>query len=541
MKKTLATLLVVALVASLCGVMFVSAEETNVALGKSWTTDADDSDAGTGYVGNVTDGVIEPDGKYDTSLWFGSDRRKTDDDAFAMIFDLEETYDSLSKVNLHVWPAHASGIVVPASIDVYVSADGETYTKVGSVTEFDGNAPQWVTVEFEAVAARYVKVDFVSSIEGDTGVFWFVSEIEIINVASAPVEPEPPVEPETPATEGVSANVTVGSLAFDESALAKLFDGNDAAGATAFGDAGFVSFENKGFTHTDGVDAAVEAAVELVRDLGSVQAISKITLNAFKDSNSMIALPSVKFYVSIDGVNYYEINSGNLVKAADDAAETTTAALTADFSTRIAVNARYVKAVATFKNGWIFLSELGVTAATEGNYVENPGVGYAYTKHSVPNPGIGIFDSTDGELDLSLNDGETGKLFRNAQLIKAKYDADKGAYVIIYSKVNPWPDGHSGTETLGEGEILLAISTGGNVGADNNFSGCKWIARGLTEGDYIVLDNGTVSFYPANGELPGAEDDTPVTGDAGILVFAVLAVVAIAGCAVASKIKSSAL
>ena len=181
MKKTLATLLVVALVASLCGVMFVSAEETNVALGKSWTTDADDADAGSSYVGNVTDGVIEPDGKYDTSLWFGADRRKTDDDAFAMIFDLEETYDSLTKVNLHVWPAHASGIVVPASIDVYVSADGETYTKVGSVTEFDGNAPQWVTVEFDAVAARYVKVDFVSSIEGDTGVFWFVSEIEIIN------------------------------------------------------------------------------------------------------------------------------------------------------------------------------------------------------------------------------------------------------------------------------------------------------------------------------------------------------------------------
>ena len=540
MKKTLATLLVVALVASLCGVMFVSAEETNVALGKSWTTDADDADAGTSYVGNVTDGVIEPDGKYDTSLWFGSDRRKTDDDAFAMIFDLEETYDSLSKVNLHVWPANASGIVIPASIDVYVSADGETYTKVGSVTEFDGKAPQWVTVEFEAVAARYVKVDFVGSIEGDTGVFWFVSEIEIINVASAPVEPEPPVEPETPATEGVSANVTVGSLAYDESALAKLFDGNDAAGATAFGDAGFVSFENKGFTHTDGVDAAVEAAVELVRDLGSVQAISKITLNAFKDSNSMIALPSVKFYVSIDGVNYYEINAGAAVNPAADAAETATAALTADFSTRIAVNARYVKAVATFKNGWIFLSELGVTAADAANTAEDPDSAYAYTEHAVPSPGIGIFDSTDGELDLSVNDGATGHIFRNAQLIKAKYDADKGAYVVIYSKVNPWPDGHTGTETLGEGEILVAISTGGAITSDA-FSGCKWIARGLTEGDYIVLDNGTISFYPANGQLPGAEDDTPVTGDAGILVFAVLAVVAIAGCAVASKIKSSAL
>ena len=197
MKKTLATLLVIALVASLCGVMFVSAEEVNVALGKSWTTDADDSDAGTGYVGNVTDGAIEPDGKYDQSLWFGADRRKTDDDAFAMIFDLEETYSNLSKVNLHVWPAATSGIVVPASIDVYTSADGETYTKVASVSEFAGTGPQWVTVEFSAVEARYVKIDFVSSVEGDTGVFWFVSEIEIINVTAAGNDEPAPEAPTT--------------------------------------------------------------------------------------------------------------------------------------------------------------------------------------------------------------------------------------------------------------------------------------------------------------------------------------------------------
>ena len=197
MKKTLATLLVVALVASLCGVMFVSAEEVNVALGKTWTTDADDADAGTSYVGNVTDGTIDAEGHYDTSIWYGADRRLTDDDAFAMVFDLGETYSSLSKVNLHVWPAHTSGIVIPASIDVYTSADGETYTKVGSVTEFDGTAPQWVTVEFSAVEARYVKIDFVSSVEGDTGVFWFVSEIEIINVTAAGNDEPAPEAPTT--------------------------------------------------------------------------------------------------------------------------------------------------------------------------------------------------------------------------------------------------------------------------------------------------------------------------------------------------------
>ena len=109
-----------------------------------------------------------------------------------------------------------------------------------------------------------------------------------------------------------------------------------------------------------------------------------------------------------------------------------------------------------------------------------------------------------------------GKMLKSAQLIKAKYNADKGAYEVIYSKVNPWPDGHSGTETLAEGEILVAISTQGAVGKDD-FSGAKWIARGLKEGDLIVLNEGTIAFYPADGKLPGESDDTPATGDAGVL------------------------
>ncbi len=553
MKKTLATLLVVALVASLCGVMFVSAETVNLAAGKTYTISEQyhqstvdwtyDESYPASYPDDnyeLTDGLL-PEASFGDAAFMGFNQQTPAqaERGYAFVkFDLGAVCD-LTELSYYTHKDMGSGIQAPHTVEVYVSNDGENYELAGSKTyegdehknmEDDVNHDVAIALD---VSAQYVEVRFASY-------GWcFLGEIEILG--TAPAGSDEPVEPDAPAAADVTAKVLDGSLAYSEDALAKLADGNDAAGATAFGDAGLVSFENKGFTHTDGVDAAVPATLELVRDLGSVQAISKITLNAFKDSNSMIALPEVKFYVSIDGVNYYEINSGNLVKAADDAAETTTAALTADFSTRIAVNARYVKAVATFKNGWLFLSELGVTAATEGNYVENPGVGYAYTEHSVPNPGIGIFDSTDGELDLSLNDGETGKLFRNAQLIKAKYDAETGAYVVIYSKVNPWPDGHTGTETLGEGEILLAISTGGNVGADNNFSGCKWIARGLTEGDYLVLDNGTVSFYPANGQLPGSAPDAPITGDAGILVFAVLAVVAIAGCAVASKIKSSAL
>ena len=535
MKKTLATLLVVALVASLCGVMFVSAEAVNLAAGKSYTTTAIYTTNGVqswpdeGGV-TLTDGVkAAADAGYGDSCWTGFNKQSSDYDASEggygaiTIIDLGAVCE-LDKIAYQACKDTGVGITVPYWANLYVSEDGENYTQAGYIEVNPDEAPAGVN-QFEKevdVSARYVKICLYMYGWG------FIDEFEVFGTAPATEEPD---APETPAAADVTAKVLDGSLAYDEAALSKLADGNDAAGATAFSDAGLVSFENKGFTHTDGVDAAVPATVELIRDLGSVQAISKITLNAFKDSNSMIALPEVNFYVSVDGVNYYQINAGGLVKPAADAAESATAALTADFSTRIAVNARYVKAVATFKNGWLFLSELGVTAATaEG---ENPDTAYAYTDSYLEGYGIAVYHPEDGELDLTLNEG--GKMLKQSQLIKAKYDAEIGAYVVIYSKVNAWPDGHTGTETLGEGEILVAISTQGNLGTDD-FAGAKWIARGLTEGDYIVLKDSTITFYP--DAVPSAEDGA---GDAGVLVFAVLAVVAIAGCAVATKIKSSAL
>ncbi|MBQ3004281.1 MAG: hypothetical protein IJD82_11135 [Clostridia bacterium] len=321
------------------------------------------------------------------------------------------------------------------------------------------------------------------------------------------------------AGKAVTVNVGDVPVAFDEAKLDLLADGNTASDATAFSNAGLVGFENKGFTHTDGADAAVEATFEIILDLGEVQTIGSISLDAYKESNSMIALPTVNYYVSVDGVNYYQINAGGKVSPAADAAESKVHTLKADFSTRIAVEAQYVKAVVSFKNGWVFLSELSVGAGNETVASEAPDKAYPYSRHTVPNPGVGIFDIGDGVLDLAVNDGTIGQLFRNAQLIKAAYDAELGAYVIEYSKVNPWPDGHSGTEELAEGEILVAISTGGVVTSDE-FSGCKWIARGLTAGDLIVLNEDTIQFLPAGALVPEVPDEPePVELPEGALLL----------------------
>ena len=191
MKKTLATLLVVALVASLCGVMFVSAESANLVAGKAWTGD---TDATTDYVGDLTDGAIG-EASYDKSVWYGADRRKAeDDDTFTMIFDMEAS-NEVGEVGIHVWPAGISGIVVPGSIVFYASEDGETYTELGTVSSFVGTAPQWVRCTLDsAVNARYIKIDMVGVAGEDSGVFWFASEVEVLAPAEGGEAPEAPAE-----------------------------------------------------------------------------------------------------------------------------------------------------------------------------------------------------------------------------------------------------------------------------------------------------------------------------------------------------------
>ncbi len=190
MKKTLATLLVVALMASFCGVMMVSASvagEGNLALGKTWSGD---TEIGTSYVGDLTDGKIESTGAYDQSLWYGADIRLAEDDsAFNMILDLEDTYNNITDVGLHVWPAGISGIMIPGSIVFSASEDGETFTELGTVSSYAGTAPQWVRVQMDApVTARYIKIDMVG---GESGVFWFASEIEVNAGEKAPVVEDP--------------------------------------------------------------------------------------------------------------------------------------------------------------------------------------------------------------------------------------------------------------------------------------------------------------------------------------------------------------
>ena len=143
MKKTLATLLVVALVASLCGMMFVSAEATNLALGKE-VLNATVNVANPNYCANMTDGVIADAISTDNGVWFGylynkdkPENANTAENGIAIpTIDLGEV-TALSSVRMHIVDEESWGICAPEYVTAQVSNDGETFTDVATV-KFNG-------------------------------------------------------------------------------------------------------------------------------------------------------------------------------------------------------------------------------------------------------------------------------------------------------------------------------------------------------------------------------------------------------------------
>ncbi len=507
MKKFLAILLAALLVIPAVFVFTASADEVLVSKGKSYTV------SGTGigkdkYTANLTDGTATEKLSYDDK-WFGLYYQTSPDatginapDGVGTItIDLGEETANIATYKAHVVVNLGSGIGVPKAVEVSVSSDNKNFTNVGklSAPAAETNMAEWITLTTEkGVSARYVRFTFKFNLESKA-VFVFLDELEVYTDSSkASGDP-------APAGPSVTAKATVGTVEFDSAKLAKLIDGKRALDASAFSHEDLVSFKNTGFEH--GKDEAVDATVEFVYDLGETKKISSVYMDFFKDTNSMIAVPDVAFYASADGVEYYSITNGTTLKT-DAAQETKTFTAITEKSgagaSRYSVAARYVKAVASFKNGWIFVSEFGIeetpadyTDATVG--IAGP---YTYIKSTMTGDSVAVFTKADGELDLaSMTDG---KLFKNAQLIYAEYDETVKAYKITDSVVNPWPDGHTGKVTLGDNQILVAIATGGYINDGVASSTLKWLARGMRESKgYVVLGEDELYIYPMNHNFSG--------------------------------------
>lgn len=334
------------------------------------------------------------------------------------------------------------------------------------------------------------------------------------------------------------------NVEFNKDDVAKLTDGKtDEA----------VVFTNK----TDGA-----ATVEISFDLGEAKTLSAVDFTCADD-----AKPSaLDVSVSLDGKDYYVITAEE--GACKDA-------VTTNFAARIAVNARYVKAKVTFTGKTLSISEIGVTPAAADTKNFDPNHAFGYTPESAPGtPGTGLF-KTPGDYDLTLT--EETKYLKSSQITIATWDDTVKAYKVRFNLVNPWPDGHTGKVTLAENEILLAIQTQGSINKENEddttYAAAKWLMRGVKEGDWIVLDENAKTYQilpashdftkadtpatsepsssepassepassePASSEPASSEpasSSKPAAGDSGMLVFAVLGVLSVAGVAVAVKTR----
>ncbi|MEG1742585.1 MAG: hypothetical protein RR246_00265, partial [Clostridia bacterium] len=249
----------------------------------------------------------------------------------------------------------------------------------------------------------------------------------------------------TPVAPKISATATNGKVAIPDD-LSKLIDGNLAAGATAFNDAGLLAFENKGFVHTQGSSAAVEATVEFIFDLGTHKNLTAVGMGFFKDRTSMVDLPtSVLFEVSADGINYFDVNAAKqpagktaIAGLIEDTKEDPTALkgmvqYSADFSTRTAVTARYIKATITYKNGFFFASELAFeTKATKGVFDLNTPTDVT-SINAVPGAEAIAIYKPGATVDYSDH------TLAMCQFTRVKWDSLKKVFVNLENIVNPYP------------------------------------------------------------------------------------------------------
>lgn len=201
MKRLIAVLLTVLMVASLCTV-FSAAEETaedvNLIAGKENPVTGYDK-----YNGSLTDGVAGNELTYGKDEWFGlyyntdangnpAAGTNSPNKVGTLVYDLGETC-TVSKVRIHTALCNASGIQSPKSVVVSVSEDGETYknfsAKTFTVPEANDTTVAWVEYTGTAIAGRYVKI----TVELNS-VFAFMDEIEVLghkgDTTNAPIAHE---------------------------------------------------------------------------------------------------------------------------------------------------------------------------------------------------------------------------------------------------------------------------------------------------------------------------------------------------------------
>ena len=203
MKKFLATFLAVALAAVACCV-FVSAEDTNIAQGKTYTTLGIyllETDTQPIYIDEegktLTDGVKATEGlAYQDPLWVGFNMNSPDAQENGGVCEVEINLGGDAKVSgfaveVYLPETAGAGISAPSKVEFFYSADGEEWTSAGEGTLTENGSQSVVALDLDAaVDAKYVKAELVP-----TG-WLFISEIEVTGTMGAGTTDESETESE---------------------------------------------------------------------------------------------------------------------------------------------------------------------------------------------------------------------------------------------------------------------------------------------------------------------------------------------------------
>ncbi|MBO4860543.1 MAG: hypothetical protein J5530_03260, partial [Clostridia bacterium] len=275
-----------------------------------------------------------------------------------------------------------------------------------------------------------------------------------------------------------------------------------------------------GGVYIDDLSVTVEAAPEVnenVIDLGEVVTITGVTFTA----DNPDGLETVEILGSIDGVNYYRLNSEAAVTVTDGVATVNFAMANNNF--RAFLNIRYIKVVgAPNVEGEIDIIEAAEEDVVKGIAPQGP---YTQTGLNTNGYGIVVWTAEDAPEGFGLNEkgvytDHDKALNLNSCMITIAEEVDEGVYKILWNDSNGWsketgaahlntPEGVEGVDYrdgkvyLGENQIAMFImSSGGyNTAGDGEFSTAKWILRGIVEGGYLRFGDETVEIF---NEQPAA-------------------------------------
>lgn len=196
MKKFIVLALTAILIVSL-SVVFVSAEETNVAAGKSYTYTGANTNANTNEIDypdtdnkELTDGTIgkEADFGYQSPIWVGlnPNGEGVENNLSKIVVDLGAVTEGITGFSL-IAEDCGSGIFFPVDVEVFVSDDDKNYTSVGKATKekiidkATEEFPDYGIYKYSLAASEEQSAKFVKfAVQFREGGGWvFVSEVEV--------------------------------------------------------------------------------------------------------------------------------------------------------------------------------------------------------------------------------------------------------------------------------------------------------------------------------------------------------------------------